>query len=604
MVLSKKTVLLACDFETTVYDGQENTEVWSAAYARLFSDKVVVHHSIEEFIRDLISYRVNIICWFHNEKFDGTFIVNYLLANGWEWTTEKRLKTNQFKTLISKQNRWYSMTLKTGNATIEIRDSVKIMPMSLKDVGNAFNTEHRKKDMEYTGYRYAGCKITQEEMEYIINDVLVLKEALEYMINEGHTELTIGSCAMKTFQTKLGKRECATLFPRLDEFAIPFEELSSINADDFIRHSYKGGWCYLRPDRSGNQYNGVTFDVNSLYPSMMHSISGNYYPIGSPHFWSGDLPDTLSIGNKIWFIMLRCRFTLKDNMLPTVQIKGSSYYKGNEWLTTSDIKYRGKYYSTVVNDEGIEEPIYATLYLTCIDYKLFLDHYNVEDLQIIGGCWFYSQIGLFDDYIDFWMDKKINATSKASRTEAKLFLNNLYGKFASNTDSSYQEPVLKYDGSVDFLLHEEFNKKPGYIAIGSMVTSYARNFTIRHAQLNYDSFIYADTDSLHMLNSNITGIEEHSSNLKCWKRESDWSSAIFIRQKTYAEFIRKEDGEKVKPYWDIKCAGMSERAKKKFLATHPINDFKPGLTIPKANLKPKRIPGGVVLYPDIYTIRK
>ena len=48
----------------------------------------------------------------------------------------------------------------------------------------------------------------------------------------------------------------------------------------------------------------------------------------------------------------------------------------------------------------------------------------------------------------------------------------------------------------------ENGKKPGYIPVGSAITSYARNFTIRAAQMNYfgkdkPGFIYADTDSIH-----------------------------------------------------------------------------------------------------------
>ena len=53
--------------------------------------------------------------------------------------------------------------------------------------------------------------------------------------------------------------------------------------DSFIRDSYKGGWCYCCPNKAMMIYhNGCTMDVNSLYPSMMHSDSGNDYPVGKP----------------------------------------------------------------------------------------------------------------------------------------------------------------------------------------------------------------------------------------------------------------------------------------------------------------------------------
>lgn len=603
MVITEKTVMLACDFETTVYDGQTFTEVWSAAYARLFHDKVIVLHSIDEFIKELFDYRVNVVCWFHNEKFDGSFIVSYLLNNGWEWSNGKQLQPRQFSTLISKQNRWYLIRIYNGKSTIEIRDSAKLMPMSLYDMGKAFDTKHRKKEMEYTGYRYAGCNISSEEMEYIINDVLVLKEALEFMFNSGHRQLTIGSCAFKEFQNRVGKYDFNNFFPRISDIKIDYGVYGSFDADEYVRRTYKGAWCYLKKECRPKK--GFTLDVNSLYPSMMHSKSGNYYPIGKPHFWSGNIPEQALKTNRLFFVRLRCCFKLKAGYLPTVQIKGDCRYDSTEWLTTSDIKYRGNYYETITTRQGEILDNVVTMSLTCVDYKLFLEHYNVSDLEILDGCWFYGAIGLFDDYVNSWGEKKINAKSKGERTESKLFLNNLYGKFATSRDSSYRIPYLKPDGALDFELVIENEKEAGYIPVGSLIIAYARNFTIRHAQLNYEQFIYADTDSLHMLDLGLSlvDIDIHPTNLLCWKREKDWSSGIFLRQKTYAEFVRLADGEKVKPHWEITCAGMPERCKKEFLATHPITDFDYGLRV-KGQLTPVQIKGGIVLKEGFFTLRK
>lgn len=73
---------------------------------------------------------------------------------------------------------------------------------------------------------------------------------------------------------------------------------------------------------------------------------------------------------------------------------------------------------------------------------------------------------------------------------------------ASSTDSSFKYAYVKEDNSIGFVPVIENNKTPGYIPVGSAITSYARNFTIRAAQKNYygvdkPGFIYADTDSIH-----------------------------------------------------------------------------------------------------------
>ena len=613
---------MVADFETTVWTKemcekrgvceQTDTEVWSAAYARLYSEEVGVFHSIEDFIDFIFSLKSNVICWFHNLRFDGSFIIDYILRNGWKYNNAKprEMLSKEFKALISAQNRWYSLTLKKGKNIIEFRDSVKLLPFTLKQIGESFKTKHRKLDMEYVGNRYAGCKITNDEMSYILNDVLVLKEAMEIMLNDGHDKLTIGSCCMAEYKKLFAHGDFEVLFPNLKEYALQ-ESYKYDNADEYIRRSYHGGWCYLKPgmtDENGRVGAGKTYDVNSLYPSVMHSKSGNYYPIGKPCFFKYEIPGRVwdgkhAVEGAVFFVRLRCCFQLRDGYLPTVQIKRNLLYNPTEWLATSDVKYRGKYYHELVNENGELEICRPEMVMTHIDFELLLEHYVVTELEIIDGCWFYAKKGIFDEYINKYMAIKENSKG-AKRTEAKLFLNNLYGKLATSDDSSYRIPVL--DPETDALhmeLYEEHDKGVLDISKGTYVTAYARYFSITHAQKNYDAFIYADTDSIHMLDVPAKGIIEHPTELLCWKNESKWSSGIFLRQKTYAEFVRIEGGEKVAPHWKITCAGMPDSCKKKFLEMHPITDFKWGLKVP-GKLMPKLIHGGTLLIEKEYTLRK
>lgn len=590
---------MACDTETTVYKGQKETEAWACSYARLYHDKVMVFHSMDEFMKDIFDYRCNVIMWFHNLRFDGSFILNWLFRNGFVWTNDCKLNTNEFSTLISSQNRWYLIRIKTSKATIEIRDSAKLMPMTLREMGPAFKTEHRKLEMEYEGKRYAGCPISQEEYKYIINDVLVLKEALEFMIDSGNLKITIGSCALAEYKFIIGKRDWERMCPDMTSISLD-DSFGSLNAEKYIRKSYKGGYCYKKKGVNNVKF-GWTYDVNSLYPSVMHSDSGNIYPIGKPVFWKGNIPDSAKLDGRVYFVRFKCRFELKKDHVPTVQIKGSPYYKGNEWLETSDYVKNGVRFKSVMTKDG-ELEMRPELTMTMIDYELFLEHYDVTEMEILDGCWFYGRKGLFDDFINKYMKQKEESVGGA-RTEAKLMQNNLYGKFASTDDSSYRVPSLGLNGELCLELVEEHDKDTTYIPIGSMVTSYARNFIIRRAQANYDIFCYCDTDSLHLLKGQLKMVDIHPTRMLHFKKESVWSSAIFIRQKTYAEFVRESNGEKVYPHWEITCAGMPETCKKIFLATHPITDFKYDLKV-KGKLVPRQIPGGVVLEDSDFTLRR
>lgn len=590
------------DFETTVYEGQTYTEVWAVAVVKLWEDDVEILHSFPEFLDYMCDKKTNIICYFHNIKFDGNFILDYLLRNGYKWNrvAEGKMLNKQFKCAISDRGPWYSITVKMHNMIIEFRDSYKLLPFSVKRIGKGFQTKHRKLDMEYEGFRYAGCVITDEEKEYIRNDVLVVKEALEIMFERGHQKLTIGSCCLEEFKSTYDKIDYKNFFPDLTEVEIDAEIYGECNADRYIRHSYRGGYCYLAKGKENRKYlHGWTADINSSYPSNMSSESGNRYPVGMPKFWQGDIPNLPE--QSYYFVRIKCRFKIKDGMLPTVQIKGSFLYSGTDYLTTSDIyDYSSGTYKRYYMRKGKLHDTQITMTMTCVDYELFLQHYDVYDLQVLDGCWFRTEIGLFDEYM--YKYKKIKESSQGAERElAKLYLNNLYGKFSANDSSSYKVPYINKKNVLGFESVEEHEKKPGYIAIGSAITSYARRFVINAAQANYqgpdrDGFIYCDTDSIHCSGDpkDAKGIKIHPTNFCAWKLESYWDEAIFVRQKTYIEHVTHNDGEPVEPYYQIRCAGMPEDAKQEFIKEHTVEEFREGLKL-KEGLKPIRMPGGVLL---------
>lgn len=648
--ISTKT--LVCDFETTVYEGQKTTEVWASATVEIGTEDVKIFGSIDDTFDYLVSLNQNLICYYHNLKFDGSFWLSYLAVTlGWEqasttmqigdetkviWDKDRFMRNKTFKYTISAMGQWYCITLKVNNHIIEFRDSMKLLPFSVRRIGQSFKTKHKKLDMEYTGFRYPGCNITEEEKQYIANDVLVVKEALEIMFEEGHNRLTIGTCCLSEYKRIVTEEQYDRWFP--DMYKIPLDETvhGVKNAGEWIRKSYKGGWCYLAKGKENKRYyNGTTADVNSLYPSMMSSESGNVFPVGTPTFWVGsEIPHEAKRPNTYYFIRIRTRFYLRKNYLPFVQIKNNIRYRSNECLECSDRYNHAKqrYEAQEEHEDGSISLIKVELTLTMTDYELLKEHYILKDCEILDGCYFRAYSGIFDDYMEKY--KKIKMESKGALRElAKLFLNNLYGKMASSPDSSFKVAYVKPDKSIGFNQVTAHDKTPGYIPVGSAITSYARNFTIRAAQKNYHGvnsrgFIYADTDSIHcdLKPEEIVGIKVHDRDFCCWKLESCWDEAYFTRQKTYIEHITHENLEPIEnPYYNIKCAGMPDPCKDLFAKSmegyeptdeddytdeeievikkrYTMDDFKVGLSLP-GKLLPKRIPGGVLLTETYYEMR-
>lgn len=656
--------IYACDFETTVSNdtkNQDSTEVWSACFCEVGTEDAIIMGSISQFMNYFLQVEQNdCILYFHNLKFDGSFIIDWLYHNNkyieasqgdiekgtFSFMLKNQMPCFSYSYLISSMGQWYSITIKAKNHTITIKDSLKLMPFSLAEIGNAFKTKHKKLEMEYKGNRYANCPITKDEEDYIKNDVYVLSEALQFMFNEGHTKMTIGACCMSEYKNLFKKyqlgimNDFAEIFPNMKDIELDKNIYGSTNADEYIRKSYRGGWCYLVKGKENKVFkNGLTADVNSLYPSMMHSDSGNYYPVGKPCFWTGnEIPKEAQGKNKYFFVRFRCRFTIKEGYLPFVQIKGNWLYKPNEMLETSDIYDSDT--DTYVSEYTVNGKVFSTIQtmtMTQVDYIRFREFYNVYDFEILDGCWFYSQIGIFDDYINKY--KEIKQKSKgAMRTLAKLFLNNLYGKLATSDNASYKVAYIKEDGVIGFKTVESHEKNTVYIPCGSAITSASRDFTIRTAQSNYygadkDGFIYADTDSIHCNVSceSLKNVPIHETDFCKWKLESFWDSAIFVRQKTYIEHITHEDEKTIdNPYYNIKCAGMPKRPKqllqmslegkeqleiedkiikpenkqeKDFVKVkRELTDFKIGLKVP-SKIRPKRIKGGVLLVDCDYNLR-
>ena len=668
--LKNKNIFVG-DFETTVYDGQERTDVWASALTLLFdeTDHVDVFNSLPATYDYIVNnIKSNCIIYYHNLKFDGTFWLSYLMERGdymdcfeeaapmqiYEGTPyQKELKQGEFlhdkdmpcgtyKYLISDMGAWYNVKIKRHDGyIIELRDSLKLIPCSVKKMGTDFKTKHQKTSIEYTGFRVPGGYITDEEKEYIANDVLVVKEVLEIMYSEGHNKLTIGSCCWSEYKSMIGDKPKGRsvfdeMFPRLEHGKLNKEKYGSENCDAYIRMAYHGGWCYVKEDRQGvKQKYGCTADVNSLYPSVMLKASGNRYPTDNPHFF-----DDMETWNKIkdneklyYFVRVKTRFELKPGFLPFIQIKRNKNYIGTEMLKTSDVldHKTGKYYKWLIDKDGERVPAAPIMTFSKTDWELVQKHYNLSDTVILDGCWFYTSVGLFDQYILKY--KKIKQNSKgAKRSIAKLFSNNLYGRFAQGTNSSFKHISMGTDKALTSETIFEQNKNAGFIAIGAAITSYARKFTIDAAQANYDVFCYADTDSIHCCckPEEVKGIQIHESEYLHWKIETEWDEALFVRQKTYAEHIVVEDGEKVKePYWNIKCAGLPDRCKKLFTISlkgvdnvpkddiiqlkpnekemafikvkRNIDCFKQDLVIP-GKLLPLQIPGGTVLAEVDFTL--
>lgn len=624
--MNLKTHDYVADFETTVYKGQKETEVWSAAICDVGNhdpNKVNVYNDIDSFMKSF--YRLgfkqysHVRIFFHNLKFDGSFILQWLFKNKKHallvdfdgnryFPKNKFLYSGEFKYMLSKKGQMYSITYKYGNTLIEFIDSLKLLPLSLQEIGESFKTEHQKLEMEYEGLRYPGCPISDVELEYIKNDVLVLSEALEETFNQGNNKTTIGSNCLDEFIRLMGgKKEFYEKFPRLSDESLPTGE----NLDSYVRKSYKGGISYNNKTGLFTK-GGIVLDVNSLYPFCMRTFK---IPYGLPRYYKDAIPkfkdDTYT------FVHFKANFKLKPGKMPMIQIKNNVLYKGTEWLKSSYILGKdGIYRKRAIVGSQVRES-QQELTLCESDYVLFWENYDIEDFEFIDCVVFPAEIGMFEEYISKYEEIKTHSDG-GIRLLAKLYLNNLYGKFGSSDDSSFK--ICRIEGGVlKFDWQEEHKKRTYHVAVASAITGWARRWLIIHAQKNMDRFIYCDTDSLHLEGSidDVIGVKLDKTKFGAWDCENVWNEAVFLHQKTYIEVNDKEI--------NVTACGMGKRCKKHLEFAYlykksknkeqdiliqkakkekmdidfikkgfELKDFKEGLTVP-GNLKAHQIISGCLL---------
>lgn len=562
------------DFETTT--DPNDCRVWAYGWMEIGKfQNYKIGNNMDEFMDWLLKCNGDV--YFHNLKFDGVFIVNYLLAQGWKHNKSGQEKT--FHTIISNTGQWYMIDIGLGfrgkhKKHVVVYDSLKKLPFTVANIGKSFELDVLKLEQESEFYERERAKdheLTEIEKQYVMNDIEVVGKALQIQFEQGLEKMTIGSDSLSEYKSIISEKQFKRLFP-----------VFSLEMNEKIRKSYKGGFTWFNKRYEGKTiHGGLVYDVNSLYPAMMYNKK---LPYGEPIYYDGKyIPDRKY---DLYIQHIRCMFVVKKDHVPTIQIKKKmSIFAPNEYLESS----KGEI---------------VDLYLTSVDLELFLDHYEtVGDIEYIGGWKFKSATGLFKQYIDKWSHIKQNSEG-AIQLLAKLMLNNLYGKFATNPDVTGKVPYLKEDGSVGLRTGEQEYKDPVYTPMGSFITAYARELTIRTAQACWDRVIYCDTDSLHLEGTETPeAIKDiiDPKKLGYWDHETTFIRGKYLRQKTYILEYMKEDKEtgEEKLVTKVVCAGMPDRIKEKV----DFESFEIGFTSETGKLTPKRVKGGVVLIDGPFTLK-
>lgn len=584
--MSKKENKWVVDFETTTREDDCRVWAWGACSIEN-PDEFIWGTTIESFF----SWAMNQDhpkCWFHNLKFDIQFINSTLLRAGYTWTDKKATSAKTFNTLITPTGDYYSARIVFSNTnrhpkTLELFDSMKLLNMSVAAVAKSFGIPFGKLEMDYHKPRPVGYEPTPEELLYLNADCKIIAVALKRMSEKGVDGMTIGQAAVKDFKAR--KPNFKGYFVKLPK-----------EVEEDVRQAYKGGFtCLNKIYEEVDTGPGFFLDRNSMYPTMLMQKP---LAVGRPVFFTGQHQPSAAFPLAIQ--KLSVSFTLKPGKVPFLRSKNHPKFDRASFMETSEGEL-------------------ITMTLTSPEIELMFENYDIDDIVWHSGWKFSASSHIFDEYIKHWSKEKELAKESGNKADyaiSKMFLNALIGKFGGRSSGRQCRPSLDENGVVVYKAEGREERSSIYSPIALFATAYARCDLVRTIEKirdfgmrkhGKDCWIYSDTDSIGVtldiedLKELDKEMELDDSLMGAWKLEKVFSNARFLHSKCY--MIVDYSGI---PHATV--AGMP----RELAARMKFDQFKIGFSTESMKddpelekmmtMRPRNVPGGVILEPSVYTI--
>lgn len=485
-----KDIICAFDIETTRLDDQH-----SIMYIWQFQagiDWTVTGRSWKEFFRFLhkiiapLAEDEYIVIYVHNLSFEFQFLTSYydFLAEEVFATASRRiLKAEMFNHL-------------------EFRCSYLHSNMSLAEYVHKMGADHLKlsgKEFNYDKLRFPWTPLSDLEMEYCINDVRGLVEALYIeMQHDGDNLYTIPLTS-----TGYVRRDVKRAMRELPRYYIK-DMLPDWETYCMLREAFRGGNTHANRYFAGYILKNVhSWDRSSSYPD---TECNDLFPVGRfRDFWDPTPERVLDLmDRRKKAILARVRFwgvRLKDP------------FWGCPYLAVD--KCRNLTGSSQDNGRILRAEYLETT-LTDIDLKIILDEYDFNSIEFIQVK--YTRYGKLPEplvrciqsYYRHKTELKNMPGEEIYYTKEKNKLNSVYGMSAQNP----VKPEILYTGPGAFdestektgpEILEESNRRAFFpYQWGVWCTAWARyrlEEGIRLAHGPDSEFVYCDTDSVKYLGS-------------------------------------------------------------------------------------------------------
>ena len=384
----------------------------------------------------------------------------------------------------------------------EFRCSYKLTNMSLKQFTSRMRVAHQKlsgEDFDYTVKRYPWTPIEGEELEYCVNDVLGLVEAVNaLMARDGDTLQTIPLTS-----TGYVRRNAKRAMREGIHHNFVYSILPDYETYKALREAFRGGNTHANRYYTGDIVENVhSADRSSSYPAVMCNCE---FPM------TQFIPIMKSDLNRDY--IARCITIRHKALLLRVGIKNLRLrdpYWGCPYLSKDKCRHIRKAVDTEDNGRILEAEYLETT-ITDIDLKIIMEEYSGEIIFLQGWYASYKKLpeSLVNEVIKYYRDKTELKGVKGQEIfydKAKALLNSLYGMMAQDPVKhnlifrqcgDWDEDTTKTD---EELLGKSNEKAFLAYQWGVWVTAHSRDALERGIRIVHETpgadFVYCDTDSV------------------------------------------------------------------------------------------------------------
>lgn len=385
----------------------------------------------------------------------------------------------------------------------EFRCSYKLTNMSLKQFTTKMGVEHQKlsgDDFNYTVKRYPWTPLSDEELEYCINDVLGLVEAIHaLMARDGDTLQTI-PLTSTGYVRRNAKR---AMKDGTVHHNFVYSILPDIETYRALREAFRGGNTHANRYYAGDIVENVhSADRSSSYPAVMCNCEfpmSVFIPIRPENLNTEYISRCINIRHKA--LLLRISI---ENLRLRDPFWGCPYLSKDKCRKCHDVV-------DTFDNGRILAANYIETTVTDIDLKIITEEYQGKIKFLQGWYASYKKLPqpLINEVIKYYKDKTELKGVKGQEIyydKAKALLNSLYGMMAQ--DPVKHNLIFKQVGDwdedttkTDEEILGESNEK-AFLAYqwGCWVTSHSRMALERGIRLVHDTegadFVYCDTDSV------------------------------------------------------------------------------------------------------------